>query len=116
MTDPDRPGPTSHWEASGFSSEEEFFASFKAEQERLERLWFGPRRTPPAGRLPGDEVAGVERPRRRTRRQVGIRLTADEYARLVEAARFYGAAPGTMARLLVNRGVRAALEGQAAED
>jgi hypothetical protein len=45
-----------------------------------------------------------------------VTASATPGSRRYEAARLYGAAPGTLARLLVNRGVRAALEGQAAED
>jgi hypothetical protein len=46
-------------------------------------------------------------PRGRMPRQVGCRLTHSQYEALVEAADLYGVRPTTLARQLVNRGVRA---------
>jgi hypothetical protein len=50
-------------------------------------------------------------------RQVGVKLTADDHARLVEAARRYGVPPSTLARILVVRGTEAALgPGESGDD
>lgn len=44
-------------------------------------------------------------PARGSRRQVNFRLSADEHARLTQAARAFGMRPGALARLLTVRGV-----------
>jgi hypothetical protein len=63
--------------------------------------------------VPGDEP-NEDRDRRRRvfTRQVGIRLSPEQYAELSRAAEIYGVAPGTMARMLVKRGSRAVIDAR----
>jgi hypothetical protein len=76
---------------------------------------------PPPRRLPeGDEFTGTvpaaNAPRSRHRRSslksrhVGIRLTERDFAELDGLARAHGVRPGTMARMLIVRAVRAVAE------
>ena len=65
--------------------------------------------TPVAGDEPDE---GRDRRRRIFTRQVGIRLSPDQYGELSRAADLYGVAPGTMARMLVKRGSRAVLDAR----
>jgi hypothetical protein len=44
------------------------------------------------------------------RHQVNVKLREHERAQLEQAARRYGVAPSTLARMLVNRGVKAILD------
>ena len=68
----------------------------------------------PVARLPGEEVGDIAPPRRipppRTR-QVNVKLREQEGLDLDRAARSYGVAPATLARMLVNRGVTAIING-----
>lgn len=79
-----------------------------------------------AGASGGREVAGtspsphsqpgLHRPDENLRaRQVNVKLTDEDYEKLQRAARIYGVRPATMAQLLVNRGLRAVLEGDPEE-
>ena len=54
-------------------------------------------------------VREIREPERRRGRQVGIKLSTRDYSRLVDAADKFGAAPTTLARLLLNRAVGAVL-------
>jgi hypothetical protein len=78
---------------------------------------------PPPRRIPkGDELgdlptagaprAASQRPALRSR-HVGIRLTQRDFDQLDELARANAVRPGTMARMLVVRALRAAAEGSA---
>ena len=102
------------WVGFGFSSHSEFIEALKEDQERIGAKWRRRRAHPevPAASLPGGEIADIPRPRRKPLRQVGIKLRPDDYDALARAARFYGARPTTLARLLVNRGVRAVLDAE----
>jgi hypothetical protein len=63
--------------------------------------------------LPGGWLGLNDRdfyPRGRMPRQVGCRLTHSQYEALVQAADLYGITPTTLARQLVNRGVRAIID------
>jgi hypothetical protein len=82
---------------------------------------------PPLQRLPkGDEFTGtvpaVGAPRARYRRasvksrHVGIRLTDRDFEALDELARAHGVPPGTMARILIVRAVRAVAEDDSATE
>jgi hypothetical protein len=104
----------SYWRGLGFSSFEEFLEGLEADQTRLNELYWGRRRRdPPPASLPGGEIGDVGKVRRRKPvRQVGIKLRPADYEALASAAFLYGVRPSTMARLLVNRGVRAVLESK----
>jgi hypothetical protein len=60
----------------------------------------------------GEIDEGRDRRRRTFTRQVGIRLSHNQYAELSRAADLYGVAPGTMARMLVRRGARSILDAR----
>jgi hypothetical protein len=66
----------------------------------------------PKVELPGAEIGKVGNPRlpEPRLRQVSVKLRASEGEDLDRAAKIYALAPTTLARLLVNRGVRAILE------
>ena len=72
------------------------------------------REPPPASTLPAPPAP---RPGRAAiaSMQVGVKLAPDDHRRLRRAAALYGLPPATLARLLVNRAVRAILvaEGEA---
>jgi hypothetical protein len=94
------------WERAGFASLEEALADNEA---RWDRIMGRPVRDLKG--LSKEEILfsdPVRRPsvtRHRVReRQVGVKLTADEYSHLVDAARHYGVAPSTLARIFVVRG------------
>ena len=96
---------TPWWEKLGFGSLDEFWESQR------------PRRRRNRNRIPGPALPEASRPdRRRSARsrtsQVNVKLTASDHADLKRAAELYGVAPATMAQLLVNRGVRAVLDGE----
>ena len=82
------------------------------DQRRIGDKWRRNRAAPavPAAPMPGGEIADVPHGRRKPVRQVGIKLRPADYEALVRAAGLYGARPTTLARLLVNRGVRAVLD------
>lgn len=103
-----------YWRSLGFSSQREFNEALERDQRRIGEKWRGRRGAPavPTAPMPGDEIADVPRARRKPLRQVGIKLRPDDYEALARAARLYGARPTTLARLLVNRGVRAVLEAE----
>jgi hypothetical protein len=65
------------------------------------RPW-APPNVPPPPRVP-------RQPRKD--RQVGVKLSAEDYDALVDAADIYGITPTTLARMLVRRGVLAVLRG-----
>jgi hypothetical protein len=98
------------WLGLGFDSFEAYIKHLKEMQTLYQPL---PRGTPaPTPHVPGAQVGDVERRPRleHRRRQVNVKLRDAEGAELDEAARIYGLAPSTLARLLVNRGVKAILE------
>ncbi|HSJ17031.1 MAG TPA: hypothetical protein VK920_02945 [Solirubrobacterales bacterium] len=102
-----------YWRSLGFSSQREFNEAFEHDQRRIGEKWRRRRVAPavPAASMPGDDIADIARVgRRKPVRQVGIKLRPDDYDALARAARLYGARPTTLARLLVNRGVRAVLD------
>jgi hypothetical protein len=71
------------------------------------------RRAVPAPDFPdGDEIAGSGALARRqvAVRQVGVKLRPVDYDLLTEAARLYGVAPSTLARMLVRRGAQAIID------
>ena len=70
------------------------------------RFWAEGENPLPAGDPP------TRPPPRSASRQVGIRLSLRSHERLEVAAGSYGVAPGTLARMLVNRGVDAILAGE----
>ena len=49
-------------------------------------------------------------------RQVCVRLSAEQFSELEQAAHLYGVAPGTMARILVRRGARAVVDHHRRDD
>jgi hypothetical protein len=113
--DPNGDGPLQVWplrRRTEFDSEDDFWRYIKALDRWKEGL-------PPPNPLPGrNEIAGgVPQPSPprsgRYRRalkssHVGIRLTERDYELLADLARAHSVALGTMARMLVVRGVRAA--------
>jgi hypothetical protein len=52
---------------------------------------------------------------RRSVRQLGLKLSLEDYDQLAAAADAYGVTPTTLARMLVRRGVRAMLRADRAE-
>jgi hypothetical protein len=104
-----------YWRSLGFSSQREFNKAFEHDQRRIGEKWRRRRAAPavPAASMPGDDIADIPRVgRRKPVHQVRIKLRPDDYDALARAARLYGARPTTLARLLVNRGVRAVLDGE----
>ena len=99
------------WTRLGFASFEDYMAYMRRQQARQIKPK-GAR--VPAARVPGEEVGDIRRPPRspppRTR-QVNVKLREQEGADLDRAARSYGVAAATLARMLVNRGVAAILDG-----
>jgi hypothetical protein len=96
------------WRRHGFESYRDYI-------EHMERSWDKvswarqPRKVPdvpPPALAGGDEVASELASRRRSR-QVGMRLTPDDYELLAEAAKLHGVAPSTLARILTVAGARA---------
>jgi hypothetical protein len=103
------------WRKLGFGSQQEYLDGLEEHQAQFDR-WFPSRtgRDPPAAALPGAEIADLPPRRRRAPvRQVGIKLRPVDYESLARAAFLYGVRPSTLARMLVNRGVRAVLEDRA---
>ncbi|MDX6582907.1 MAG: hypothetical protein QOI10_2091 [Solirubrobacterales bacterium] len=98
------------WRRLGYES----FRAYINEQNRLQTLYEPlPRGSPvPAVDLPGGEVGEVGAPAapEKRLRQVNVKLGSGEGQHLDQAARIYGLAPATLARALVNRGVKAILE------
>jgi hypothetical protein len=101
------------WERAGYES---LAAALADQAATADRVW---------GRKPRDlrglsleqvlfskpERPSRRRHQRRTRpRQVNVKLTENERARLVEAARGYGLAPSTLARVFVVRATDLALK------
>ena len=107
LPEPDQP----FWARLGFDS----WRAYIDEQKRLQSL---DDPSPlagsevPAPRVPGAEVGRIGPPFViETRpRQVNVKLKLGEGGDLDRAALLYGLRPSTLARLLVNRGVRAILE------
>ena len=91
------------WKRSGFES----FQAYLDEQERLRDL-YEPRRSRRRSfaELPRDELGELKVPRNPPRsHQVNVKLRIAEWFDLCEAARDFGVAPSTLARLLVSRGI-----------
>ncbi len=111
----ERPGGRrKFWERLGFESFDAYMVYLNEQQAR------GPGsardEVVPVAPMPGAEVgdlglAAASHPSDLRHRQVNVKLREDEKADLDRAARRYGVAPTTLARMLVNRGVRAILEG-----
>jgi hypothetical protein len=101
-----------YWRRLGFGSHQEFLDGLERNQAKLDQWFPSARRRsdPPAASVPGREIGEVGVVKRAPVRQVGIKLRPADYEALASAALLYGLRPTTMARLLVNRGVRAALE------
>jgi hypothetical protein len=67
----------------------------------------------PSGGWLSDEVLAQEYelpPARKDYKQVGVRLSWEQYGALERAAKIYGVAPTTMARMLIKRGAEAVVE------
>jgi hypothetical protein len=99
------------WNDYGFASLGEYLKVSYEEGEKVATLFSRRKRS----RVPtprGPSGASPEpRPIRAGRnRQVSIRLDDEGYENLAKAARIYGVAPSTMARLLVQKGARLAAE------
>jgi hypothetical protein len=76
-----------------------------------------PKRRAVEARLPSREIADLapERRKRRTETyasQLNVKLTDSQHEDLLRAALLYGVTATTFARLLINRGVQAALESE----
>jgi hypothetical protein len=100
------------WERAGFASFEDALAH---NEQQWDRIMGRPVRD--LNGLSVEEILfsePIRRPkvaRRRVReRQVGVKLTAEDYSALVKAARRYGVPPSTLARIFIVRGTQAALE------
>jgi hypothetical protein len=109
-TGPPPPPPEPAWKRHGFESQEAWIKYLRAQQNLGSPL---PKGTPvPTTELPGDEVGEIGAPPAvETRsRQINVKLRVEEGEKLDKAAWIYGLAPSTLARLLVNRGVRAILD------
>jgi hypothetical protein len=98
------------WKRGGYES----FRAYLDHQNRLkaeyEPLSKGTR--VPVAEMPGQEVGDVDPPPALAPRlrQVNVKLRSAQGEDLDRAARIYGLAPSTLARAIVNRGVRAILE------
>jgi hypothetical protein len=104
------PADVPFWERLGFDSWDAYMVYLRRQQSMYDP-------PPPVEEaaattgLPGEEL-GRLRPRRREkrRRQVNLKLLADEGAKLDRVAKVYGVPPATLARMLVNRGVQLIIE------
>jgi hypothetical protein len=93
------------------------FESYRDYIEHMERSWDKvswaqpvkkvPEVPPPAFASESDDRVASELASRRRSRQVGMRLTPDDYELLAEAAKIHGVAPSTLARILTVAGARA---------
>ena len=106
-------GGRKFWERLGFESFDAYMAYLNEQQARSA----GSARDEevPVAAMPGAEagdlgLAGASPPADVRHRQVNVKLRGDEKADLDRAARRYGVAPTTLARMLVTRGVRAILD------
>jgi hypothetical protein len=97
------------WNNYGFASFGEYLKASNAEAKKVTALFSRRKRSQaPAAKLP-DGAPPEARPVRAGRnRQVSIRLDDEGYEALTKAARIYGVAPSTMARLLVQKGAHLA--------
>ena len=107
---PEEEAEAPYW--AGFDSPEAYFDHIEAERAKVQKyLEPGPRRRAvPAPDFPGgDEIAGSEAlaGHQAAVRQVGVKLKSVDYDLLVQAARLYGVAPSTLARMLVRHGAQA---------
>jgi hypothetical protein len=98
------------WKPLGFDTHADYMRYLRRMQTLYEPLPKGTE--PPTPRLAGAEIADVESAaaREMRTRQVNVKLRRSEGSDLDRAARIYGLAPSTLARLLVNRGVKAILD------
>jgi hypothetical protein len=98
------------WKPLGFDTHADYMRYLRRMQTLHQPLPRGSQ--PPAPRLVGAEAGDVESEavREIRSRQVNVKLRRSEGADLDRAARIYGLAPSTLARLLVNRGVKAILD------
>jgi len=115
-SDGDADAPTPFWARFGFES----LQAYLDEQERIRSKYeIAPRRgeIPPTPDALAGGTAGIGPvdPYELRTRQVNLKLRRGEGDNLDRAASLYGIAPTTLARLLVNRGVRAILD-RGAED
>ncbi len=101
------------WEALGFASFDEYLRHLKRLATLYQPLPRGAQVPTPKGfESPDDTVAQLDaRPRPELRRrQVNIKLREAEGEALDRAAKIYGLAPATLARVLVNQGIEAILK------
>ena len=112
-TDAEQPDePAGWWESYGYESLQDYLD----EQDRVYEAVMGrqPKRRSvdelPAATLGKPEVPPGRNALRRRSRQLGLKLTEDEFAQLSAAAATYGVRPTTLARMLVHKGVRAIAE------
>ena len=104
------------WTGYGFASLGDYLREVDAGWERIG--WS--RKRAKRSEVPVPDPPGVsasvpapQRLREQRGRQVGVRLDASGYRALCEAARIYGVAPSTMARLLVHKGAVKIVSDQA---
>jgi hypothetical protein len=97
------------WTRYGYRSLGEYL---RDKAEGPVRTWTPPRpkRSIPTPQPPNPDPPPVPARRSGRWRQVAARLDEEGYEALTKAARIYGVAPSTMARLLIHRGAMAALE------
>ena len=99
------------WNNYGFASFGEYLKASHEEGDKVAALFSRRKRSQaPAAQLPGGATPEARPARGGRNRQVSIRLDDAGYEALVKAARIYGVAASTMARLLVQRGAQLAVE------
>lgn len=101
------PVPVPFWKREGFASFQDYMAYLRRQQRLYDPA---PLRgtLPPEAKLPPDAGPLAADPMLRSH-QVNVKLRASEHAELVRVAELYGLAPATLARVMVNRAVKAAL-------
>jgi hypothetical protein len=101
------------WNNYGFASFGEYMKTSRREADKVADLFSHRKRSQaPAAKLPGGATPDGRPARGGRNRQVSIRLDDTGYEALVKAARIYGVAPSTMARLLVQKGAHLAVEDE----
>jgi hypothetical protein len=99
------------WNDYGFDSFGEYLKASRRESEKVVALFSRRKRSAaPAAKLPGGGALPAKPSRGGRNRQVSIRLDDTGFDALQRAARIYGVAPSTMARLLVQKGAQQALD------
>jgi hypothetical protein len=101
------------WNDYGFASFGEYLKESHKEAEKVAALFSRRKRSAtPAAKLPPGAPPEAQPTRAGRNRQVSIRLDDAGYEALQAAARIYGVAPSTMARLLVQKGAQQAVEAE----